>query len=167
MNAVIYMLIDITRLKSGIDSSVVLNETITFEKEQLEGTDLLELNDVVVEGTITRDSIDDYVLECTVSGTMVMPCAITLKPVSYPFSITIDGNIKQMLEEMGEIDKKMENTIDIFPIIWENILVEIPYRVVSEDAENLSLEGNGWKLVTEEQKEEINPELQKLKDLLK
>ena len=61
----------------------------------------------------------------------------------------------------------MENTIDIFPIIWENILVEIPSRVISGDTENLSLEGNGWKLCTEEQNEQINPELQKLRDLLK
>lgn len=161
------MQIDITRLKSGIETEIVINEALTIEKEQLEGTDLTELKEVQVEGNITRNGLDDYILNLTISGTMIIPCAVTLKPVSYPFSILVEGNIKEMLEEMGEIDKKMENTIDIFPIIWENILVEIPCRVVSEDAENISLEGNGWRLITEEQNEEINPELQKLKDLLK
>ncbi len=160
------MQIDITRLKSGVDKEAQIHETKTFSKEELEGTTILELNDVQVEGFLTKDSIDDYVLDCTITGNMVLPCAITLKPVVYPFSTNIQGNIQEMLEELGEIDKKMENTIDIFPIIWENILVEIPSRVVSEDAEDLSLEGNGWKLCTEEPIEKINPELQKLSDLL-
>lgn len=161
------MKIDITRLKSGVVKEVEIHETKTFTEEELKGTSILELNDVDIEGILTKDSIDEYILDCKVTGMMILSCAITLKPVSHPFSVTIQGNIGEMLEELGEIDKKMENTIDIFPIIWENILVEIPSRVISEDAENLSLEGNGWKLCTEEQNEQINPELQKLRDLLK
>lgn len=161
------MKIDITRLKSGVVKEVEIHETKTFAEEELKGTSILELNDINIEGILTKDSIDEYILDCKVTGNMILPCAITLKPVNHPFSVTIQGNIGEMLEELGEIDKKMENTIDIFPIIWENILVEIPSRVISEDAENLSLEGNGWKLCTEEQNEQINPELQKLRDLLK
>ncbi len=160
------MKIDITRLKSGVDQEVQIHEKKTFSKEELNGTSIIELNDVNVEGIITKNNIDDYILDCIVTGNMVLPCAITLKPVTYPFSVSIEGNTRELLEELNENDKKMENTIDIFPIIWENILVEIPSRVVSEDAENLSLEGNGWKLCTEEPIEKINPELQKLSDLL-
>ena len=44
--------------------------------------------------------------------------------------------------------------------------MEIPIRVVSDDSANLKLEGEGWKLITESEKR-LNPELQKLKDLLK
>ena len=71
-----------------------------------------------------------------------------------------------MLEEIGKNDKNLENTIDILPIIWENILMEIPMRVVNEDIHDATLKGEGWSFVTEEQPS-INPELQKLKDLLK
>ena len=41
-------------------------------------------------------------------------------------------------------------------------------RVVSKGAEEelSNLEGNGWKVITEEDNGEINPELAKLKDLL-
>ncbi len=161
------MQIDITKLKSGLVSKIIIAEMKTFTKKELEGTELLELQDVHVDGTLYKNSIDGYEMDVTISGTMVLPCAITLVPVSVPFTTTVQGNIEEMLLEIGKIDKKMENTIDIFPIIWENILVEIPSRVISEDAKNVSLKGNGWKLCTEEQKEEINPELQKLKDLLK
>ncbi len=160
------MIVDITRLKSGVDSEIVLHEVKTFTKEALEGTELLALENVEIEGVITKDGMNHYIIDSTLSGTMILPCAMTLKPVSYPFSISINGNIEELLEEMGENDKKMENTIDIFPILWENILVEIPSRVVSEDAKNVNLEGNGWKLCTEEHREQINPELQKLRDLL-
>ena len=68
---------------------------------------------------------------------------------------------------MGKKLKNIENSIDILPIIWENILIEIPMRVVSEGAEDLSLHGDGWELITEEKpKQEHNPELEKLKELL-
>ncbi len=161
------MFIDITRLKNGIDSYIEIDRIVEWNPETMKNTGLLELKDTTVRGTITKDSIDSLVLDIIIEGTMILPCAITLKPVSYPFTTSVQGNIENLLEEIGEIDKKMENTIDIFPIVWENILVEIPSRVVSEDADSISLEGNGWRLCTEEQNEEINPELQKLRDLLK
>ena len=44
--------------------------------------------------------------------------------------------------------------------------MEIPIRVVGDKNQNLRMEGDGWKLITEEEKK-LNPELQKLKDLLK
>ena len=45
--------------------------------------------------------------------------------------------------------------------------MEIPIRVVSEEAEKGTYEGDGWKIVTDEVSTSPNPELEKLKDLLK
>ena len=70
-----------------------------------------------------------------------------------------------MLKEMDENSKKIINSIDILPIIWENILMEIPSKVTSPDADTAKLSGKGWKVVTDEEKS-VNPELAKLKDLL-
>ena len=46
--------------------------------------------------------------------------------------------------------------------------MEIPMRVVSPGAEDklTNLQGDGWKVITEDDQEEINPELAKLRDLL-
>jgi uncharacterized protein len=53
------------------------------------------------------------------------------------------------------------------PIIWQNIVVEIPMKVVSPNLDNTKLKGDGWELLTEEEKmSEIDPRLEKLKDLL-
>ena len=111
--------------------------------------------------------MNNYYLNLHVSGNMILPCAVTLKDVTYPFECQIDGEIDEIMQEIDEFYKKIENSLDIFPIIWENILMEIPMKVVSKDAANYKIEGNGWKLITEDDvHEEINPELAKLKDLL-
>lgn len=163
-----YMEYNLLRLKNGLDEFISIDESHSFSKEELKGTDVISLNDVKVVGEITKDAIDKLYLYVSVKGTLVLPCAITLKPVNYPFDIKIEGNIDELAGENEKSVKKDENTLDILPIIWENILMEIPMRVVSEDAEEelSNLEGNGWKVITEEDDGEINPELAKLKDLL-
>ncbi len=160
------MNIDITRLKSGIDSQVEIDMLYSFDKEMLKKTDIISLDNISVKGYITSNSIDDYDLDVNVDGIMVLPSSLTLEPTDYKFSIKIEGNIDELLKEINETLKKNQNTIDILPIIWENILMEIPIRVVGDKNQNLRMEGDGWKLITEEEKK-LNPELQKLKDLLK
>lgn len=157
--------IDITRLKSGIEDYIDVDLTYSFSKEELEGTDLLELNDIKINGIITKDSLDNYSIDLNVDGIMVLPCAITLEPVNYPFNVKISGNLEEMLQEINENSKKIENSIDIFPIIWENILMEIPMKVVSEKAKDIKLEGDGWRLITDGKRDEINPEFAKLSQL--
>ena len=160
------MVIDITRLKHGILEYIGINQSIDVEKFNLENTGILSLKEVNVFGTITKDNLDNYLLDIKVDGIMVLPCSITLKPVDYEFSTEIQGNIEEMLEEINEINKKTENTIDIFPIIWENILMEIPIKVTSPDADKENLSGDGWRLVTEDEGLKVSNAFDKLKDLL-
>ena len=156
---------DLRRLISNIDDEVVIDTTYSFNEEELKGSGLLKLDDVSINGNITKDSLNNLVINVDIKGTMVLPCSITLKPVDYPFNINVNGNIEDMLEEMGKFDKKIQNTLDILPIIWENILMEIPSKVVSPDADDIELSGDGWKLIKDDEKEE-NLGLAKLKDLL-
>lgn len=156
------MIIDITKLKSSIVDEIELDEKIELD---LSSTEIIELKDARIKGSISRDDIS-YYINAVISGVMVLPCSITLKPVDVPFSTEISGNIEEMLEETEENVKKSEFTIDILPIIWENILMEIPMKVVSDDISDAKLEGDGWKVI-EDDEPSLNPELQKLKDLFK
>ena len=156
---------DLKRLLSNIDSEIVVDETYEFTPEELKGTGIIRINNLSIKGNITKDSLNELNIDVVIDGVMVLPCAITLKEVEYPFNVEVDGNIEEMLENLDKNSKKVENTLDILPIIWENILMEIPSRVVSPDAEDIELSGDGWKLVKEVEMEE-NPELAKLKDLL-
>ena len=159
------MQFDITRLNNNIEKVISINETYSFVQEELKGTDLLKLEDVKVVGELFKNSLGNIELNVDVYGVMVLPCAITLKPVDYPFSLTISGEIDELMEDLEENKRNFQNTIDILPIIWENILMEIPMRVVSKDANTSNLKGDGWEFITEERKK-TNPELEKLKDLL-
>ena len=142
------MIVDLTRLRNKIDSILDIDFDYSFSEEELKNTDIKKLDNVKVKGYIRRDSLDEYEINVTISGTMVLTCSITLKDVNYDFNIEINDILDRILEEN---DKKIQNTIDILPIIWENILLEVPMKVVSEDAVLEKTEGDGWKLITEDE----------------
>ena len=142
------MIIDLTRLRNKIDSILDIDFNYSFSEEELKNTDIKKLDNVKVKGYIRRNSLDEFEININIIGTMVLTCAITLKDVNYDFNIEIDDILDRILEEN---DKKIQNTIDIFPIIWENILLEVPMKVVSEDATLEKTEGDGWKLITEDE----------------
>ncbi len=116
------------------------------------------------------------VFTLTIEGTMVLPCSRTLKDVPYSFSI--DTKETYLLSDEDYCDHDEENihhikgeVLDLFPMIKENILLEIPIQIFCDDA---SLEGGapqsgeGWELITEEaKKDRIDPRLAALKDFFK
>ena len=155
------MNIEVWKLYSAVLDSIPINESYSFSKEYLQNTDILELNDVKIKGNVTKDDFDNLILALNVKGTMILPSSRTLKPTPYDFSFDIEGNIVEMLEEINENFKNNEKTLDILPIIWENILMEIPMRIVNDNEEVIT-KGDGWELITEEKK--VNPSLAKLKD---
>lgn len=157
--------IDITKLKSGLDDYITIDETYSFSEEELKNSSILKLDNVKINGEITKNSIDDYVINIMVKGTMVLPCSVSLKPTNYDFQVQIDGNIAEIMAEFNENFENNQKTLDILPIIWENILMEIPIRIVSDDISDVKTEGEGWELITDD-KEMVNPNLAKLKDLL-
>ena len=160
------MIIDLNRLNTGVVEYIDINGECQFNKDQLIGSNILELKNVKIIGSLSMEGKNHY-LECSINGIMVVPCSLTLKPVDYSFDIKVEGILEDLFEEIGEIVKNNQNTIDILPIIWENILMEIPMKVVSDQTDDVITSGNGWRLITnEDEKKEINPELEKLKDLL-
>lgn len=154
------MIIDLLKLNEKKDK-IDINETYSFTKEELKNTEIIKLDDIKIKGNIQKDGLDNKILNLKIKGIMVLPCSRTLKPTDYPFDIEINEN----LEEIAENFEKSQKTIDILPIIWENILMEIPIRVVSENTETIKTKGDGWELITEDEKVGNNS-LAKLKDLL-
>ena len=113
-----------------------------------------------------KNSLDNIELSLIVNGVMVLPCAITLKPVNYPFTIEINGQYEELLQEFDENSTNFQNTIDILPIIWENILMEIPMRVVSDEVKDseVNMKGDGWSFTTRD--EDANSPLSELMDYI-
>lgn len=158
------MNIDLTKLIYGGLYKIPISGEIMVSDDMLNGTDIRKISPIKVSGYISNND-EDYELNINVTGTMILPCARTLKDVEYPFNIDIDEIIGENDDNSLEI---IQNRLEIFPIIWQYILVDVPLRVLHPDAKEESLEGDGWRLITEDdEKEVIDPRLAKLKDYIK
>ncbi|MBO5414224.1 MAG: DUF177 domain-containing protein [Bacilli bacterium] len=160
------MIIDISKLKQGVESSLYIEEKFIASQELLDKAGIISLKDTNVKGYINRDDSFNYYLDLVIEGTMVLPCSITLKPVDYAFNAEISGDYMELMSEIENSVQKVDNSLDIFHIIWENILMEIPIKVTCPDATDLKLSGDGWKLVTEGEEDGTTSAFDKLKDLL-
>ena len=153
------MQIDITKLLNSYIDVIEVNEEINIPNELIKNSLITELKNVNLTGDITLDEEDNINITGKLSGTMVLKDDITLEPVEFIFNTEIE-----------EILEKSKNILDITEILWQNILMEIPSKVRSTD-EDINLEGNGWRVISEEQfkkeRNESNNPFAKLDELLK
>ena len=155
------------------DGKFNFSDDLVFPKEAfLQFNHLLDLKDVFVEGKgqyILKEN--RLYVDMKISGIMVLPCALTLEEVDYPFeteSTEVFSFDKPLPEE--DVHEVKKNIVDITPIIFQNIMAEVPLRVVKKGA-TIKNEGKGWKIISEEDQvtdqEILDPRLAKLKDYFK
>ena len=147
------MNIDITKLRSNYEKLINIDEEINNITERLEGTDIKKIKNLKINGYIDRDVLDEYHIYLKIEGTLILECAITLKDVEYPISVEIDDNYEDLMAEIGENVKNITNSLDIWPIVWHNVLLVVPMRVVSPGAEVEITKGEGWKFIRSENNE--------------
>ena len=145
---------------------VVNNKTINIDSdiiipnEYLENSGIRRLNNIHFKGNIKKLVDDTYSLEGVLSGTMILADDITLEDYEYNFTSEIEENIE-------ETSINLQKTLDITDILWQNILIEVPSKVVNEKNKNIKLEGNGWRLISEDDLNSKNNPLSELEDLLR
>lgn len=111
----------------SIDLSEYLEKD--FEIESIENTE--------VWGDFKYDS-PDYVFDLEIKTDLTMLCAKTLKPVLVPLHFYVTERFSLSAhEDVRLIDK---NTVDLIPIIWSNIYLEKPLKVVHPDAKDLTFD---------------------------
>jgi uncharacterized metal-binding protein YceD (DUF177 family) len=136
------MQIDITKLLNGYVDNLELSSEVNIPENLLESSLITNLKNVLISGDLSLNEEDNLVLTGTISGIMVLKDDITLEPVEHTFNTNLE-----------EIFEKSKNILDITDILWQNILVEIPSKVRSTD-EDINLEGDGWRVISEEQFEQ-------------
>ena len=147
--------------------------------------EILDISPIKVKGLISVGG-QEYVMHYNMQYTITLPSARSLSPVELPMSIDVDEVFQTM--ETFEANKNEEgieeilviegNTLSLEESVADNILLEIPLRVLTpeEEASGQLPTGSFWKVVSEEdfekelQKEDdqstIDPRLAKLKELL-
>lgn len=118
------MQIDLNKLI--YQDKILIDEIIDYSKEYLENTDIISLNNVKVQGSIYVDYEKNNVIELNVLGTMILTDAITTDPVPYDFTIEIAENLENSLK-----------TLDLIEFLWHYIVLEIPIRYSTSDAQEL------------------------------
>lgn len=152
------MKIDISKLLTNYTDTIEIDKPVEIPKNLLETSLITELKDLRLSADLYLDEEDNLNLTGTLTGIMILKDDITLAPVEYQFQT----NLEEILE-------KSKNILDITEVLWQNILVEIPSKVRSTD-EDVNLEGNGWRVISEEKFMEIrnnaNNPFAKLDELL-
>jgi uncharacterized protein len=96
--------------------------------------DLVDISSVEVAGSfLYLEKEDQFVFDVTVDCTLTMLCAITLEEVAVPLHFETDLIFGHDLED-DNLYPIEGNTIDLDPVIFANIVIEMPMRVVSEHA---------------------------------
>ena len=149
------MKIDLSKLKKITE--IIIDDNIEFEKDLYISSSVLNLKDFHFKGKVFYNNMNEVVLEGRLEGKMILPDSVTLEEISLPIKIDIEGfNV--------EITDYSQNTLDISLILWQNIVLEIPIRLTKNNSPKKT-SGEGWSL--KEEKEEYDPRLAPLRELLK
>ncbi|WP_027963091.1 YceD family protein [Halalkalibacillus halophilus] len=176
------MKIALQRIK--VNEPYSFSETVDVSELEQMDNDIRHIGEVNVNGDANVDK-DLYHFRIRIKGTMVLPCARTLVDVPYPFEVEVyeqftTASYKASEEE--EIHFVDREVLDLMPYIKENILLEVPLRVFSNDTqiEDVVPEQEGFTVLEEdtyleqeaiqhekfeeESKEKVDPRLSSLKD---
>ncbi|MGM8211852.1 YceD family protein [Virgibacillus sp. W0430] len=166
--------------KKTVQQPFAFNEVVQIKDIAALNNDIRNIDPVHVEGSCIMQG-DQIIFSLDISGEVILPCARTLVDVPFPFNfhateIFTTSNHYDEEDEEDEIHPISGEVLDLIPLIKENILLEIPYRVFSDnvkDHEQATIQGKGWAIVSEQtietedtNKDTIDPRLQKLSLLL-
>lgn len=141
------------------NKKIIIDNDVVISEELLSSSTIRRLENVHFSGTLSRLIDDTYELSGVLKGTMILPDDITLEDYEYNFTSEIE-------EKLEETRINYQKTLDITEDLWQNILVEIPLKAVNEKNRNLKLEGDGWRLISEDDINTENNPLSSLKELL-
>jgi uncharacterized protein len=133
------------------------NEIIDFS-DKIDKTDIVKITPVIVKGDFEIYDGEEFIFYSSVKCKITMECAITLKEVEVDLDFEVEDTFSTYEDENNYSIEGI--TIDLLPIIWSNILLEKPMRVLSEDAyENFDLGNTEF-----EDEEDTQNAFAKLKD---
>ncbi len=148
---------DITKIRNHEIDRIELDESVEIDATYWKDSKIKNLEPVTIKGNIHLEE-ERLLLEGTVSGTMTLLDDISLEEISYPFSFELE-------EEIEEKNDFPEKELDIVEILWQNIVLEVPLKLT--EVEDFSkYQGDGWKLVHEDELQAKNNPFSELANML-
>lgn len=160
-----------TELDRARISHISIDEDIDVS-ELVEQTDrIISISPIQIIGEAFYEShSSQLIIDVDLIGDMVVPCAISLKPVDLNIDLHYTENFAFDLEMANEFEGALvENEeLDLVPYLIDAIMADIPLKVVHPDLKEYP-KGEGWAVYNEAsyeeaKKEEIDPRLAILKE---
>lgn len=162
-----WTLADLLQNDSG---NVSFDEDITIDASLFDNNSRINsVKDIHISGHGYLDEDENrFYVDLHVSGTMLVPDAITDEEIEYPFET--DSDETYVFEKCDEDGVRFvtNEVIELLPAIVDDIMLEVPLQVTNASADDYP-HGDGWRVITEEeyqksQEKRIDPRLAKLKE---
>ena len=145
-------------------------EGLAFDQEldllkelQKRNPEILDLKDVTATGRVAYDT-GLYVLDYQLTYTIVLASSRSMEPVELQESYPVTEVFAEDAQSEADIEAFEEDLIlpieggkiDLSESVADNILLNIPLKVLTPDEESGHgfIEGNDWKIMTEEEYQE-------------
>ncbi|WP_026692137.1 YceD family protein [Peribacillus kribbensis] len=159
----------ITQLQKFRDKKLELDEYVDVSDIKELDTQIRDASPMHITGRADISS-SKVTFHLHIKGKLILPCSRTLVDVEFPIDIeTIETFLLNTAYDVSDAENAFAvegDTIDLLPVIKENILIEIPIQVFCDDTDSEDAapqSGKDWEVVTEEdQKKKIDPRLAKL-----
>ena len=146
------------------------DELLTFDANAFNGFSRLnDVKDIEVSGSLTYDDEMEIVnANIHVEGIMICPCAISNEDVEV--ILDTDEKLRFSFKKVDDQDiiQVNKDTLDLYPIVLQIILAEVPIKVVKENV--TYPKGQNWEVMSEAEYQEkkgreIDPRLAKLQEI--
>lgn len=98
--------------------------------------DILRIGLFTVNGVGQNLYDDRYSFQLEIKGSLFLQCARTLQEVEYPLDLQVEEIFDKDVKDDEDVRLIDKNTIDLKDVVWENILLEKPIRVVKDHTDD-------------------------------
>ncbi|MDN6598196.1 MAG: YceD family protein [Tetragenococcus koreensis] len=175
----------LAELRKNQETPLQFNETLNLKNELMNrDKQILDLTPVGVEGLVVVEE-NDYILHYTVATTITLPSSRSLEPVVLPMNFSVD-EVFMTPEQYEQLDESVQaeeilllekQQLDLSDSVADNILLEIPVQVLTEEEKQSGTmpSGEDWAVISEdeynkqkeaEKEEAIDPRLADLSLIL-
>jgi uncharacterized protein len=141
----------ISKLIKESVKEIEINEEVDFSDAVKRSPDIRNLSLIRVIGTASIESSRRMVeFNLKIKGEMTLGCALTLNDVIYPFEATIEPIFTWNSENDEDSEEYLVkgDSVELAPVVWQEIFLQIPLRVVKDGAYE-EIKRQGIEILTE------------------